>query len=923
MGGLEGAGLAAGGGRLLGGLAAPAGRKLARKTAFRWLVWWRVRKRVDFSCKWRTYRKWLKTITAEELARPVEDMHGPLAKRLDEALSAASKDWRSADDRLSRALRLVELTYPAIAAVLGDSDRTELSESWAQQRSVTVRERLFQLAGPGAALSSNDLAIVLQQRSRARRAVRLQVFEVEETALASHFDQIEILDVPAGGVVVLLGDFGSGKSEIAEAWHRAEIKNLSSGDDAPFPVWLDARDLLGQTLEAAVEGQLGPTWRHGRGASITVDGLDETDPATAQTLLEAARTLARTYINVRVLLTARPGILSPTATEETTATLLTEVEALKLVELAGAKSHDTWRWTADMRASVTRPFFALAAGIMLRQAEAPRGEADLIRSLVENALAKGTERSPVTASETRSVLEKLAVTLTRTGDDRLSFSDRQVARSSRLVADAPDGSVLFSLPIFQHWFAAQAILTRDVPAEEVVADALRFNRWRWAAAVAALSAPGAEAVDDLLGTWIARNPGAAAWVINAAFSGHREWRTEDDKDLDAKTSGPRLLTALRTWTDALGPLAHGVLPSRVVQGAVGLGVTVSRHRITVAFSPSRPAADYVTEIPPDIHPLDRVSMTDWLPWISGAAPEGDAWPWIMVRNMIAHAMLEKLSKDPFLGAPDGIWVQERRFDLARCLLDRGSLFHGDLDADEVRRQATSVLDAVGWDRNAAIRLPGSATYSGAEVEDLVSWIDASAPAHVVSYLPEKDMPDPAGGWVWNFYSPQRLLELEVEVYGRACEAYDEAVAHTFVRLGWSMPSSALAPFGVVLEVRHDGAAQSGDTPALTEMRVPMALIAEIAPSGPGTTWSASGRAVATPQPRRERAADPERHSATLESIRTWLAEQNREPIGGLGWTERIADDMSKARPASSVAASWLWHDLESLGLGAGTFPQLK
>jgi hypothetical protein len=104
------------------------------------------------------------------------------------------------------------------------------------------------------------------------------VFEVDEAALASYLDQIEVLDVPAGGVVVLLGDFGSGKSETAEAWHRAGIKNLIAADDAPFPVWLSARDLPGQTLEGAVERQLGPTWHHGRGASIAVDGLDETDP---------------------------------------------------------------------------------------------------------------------------------------------------------------------------------------------------------------------------------------------------------------------------------------------------------------------------------------------------------------------------------------------------------------------------------------------------------------------------------------------------------------------------------------------------------------------------------------------------------------------------------------------------------------------
>lgn len=221
MSGLEGPALAASGGRLLGGLAAPAARALARKVTFRWSVSRRVRRRDEVSCRWRTYRKWLKTITADELAKPVEDIHGPLAKRLDEALATAMKDWGAAADHLSRALRLVELTYPAIAATLGDGDRAELSEIWAQQRSVRVRDLLLQLAGPGAALSSADLAMVLQQRSEARRSVRLQAFQVDEGDLAAYFDLIQVPDLPAGGVVVLQGDFGSGKSETAEAWHRA------------------------------------------------------------------------------------------------------------------------------------------------------------------------------------------------------------------------------------------------------------------------------------------------------------------------------------------------------------------------------------------------------------------------------------------------------------------------------------------------------------------------------------------------------------------------------------------------------------------------------------------------------------------------------------------------------------------------------
>ncbi len=914
--------LVAGSGRLLGGLAASAARALTRRVTFRWRVARRVRKRIDFSCRWGTYRKWLKTITAQELATPVEEIYGPLAKRLDDALCAASGDWASVDDHLSRSLRLVELTYPAIAAALGAADQADLTESWSQQRSASVRGLLLQLVGPGAALSSHDLGKVLLQRSEARRAVRLQVFQVNEAVLSSYFDQIRVPEVPVGRVVVLLGDFGSGKSETAETWHRAAIKYLVEGEDASFPVWLSARDLLGQTLEGAVESQVGPTWRQGRGASITVDGLDETDPAVAQALLEAARTLTRTYANVRILLTARPGILSPAPTEELSVASLIEEEALELVESAGGGSRATWRWTKDMRATVTRPFFALAAGLMLSRERAPRGEADLIRELVEDALAKGTERAAVTSGKKRAVLEKLAVALTRGRGDGLSFSDRQIARSSRLIAERANGSIVFSLPIFQHWFAAQALLAGEVPAEEVVADALSFNRWRWAAAVAALSAPGPERLDELLSTWVEGNPGAAAWVLNEAFRGQREWRTKGDEVLDAQTSGVRLLRALRAWTDALGPLSEGVLPFPVVQGPVGLGVTVSGHRIDVAFSTSRATKDYVTELPAGVHPLRPFAVPEWAPWFRGGPPEGDAWPWTMVRKMIAKATLEKLSNDAALGAPDGVWTQERRFDLGRRLLGHGSLFHGSLLADEVRTRAVEAFDAVEQNPKAQLSLGGSTTYLGGELQDLVTWIDDTGLVELVSRLPERDVSHPPSGWAWELYSPERLMEFEAEVYAGACEAFDEAMTHSFAQLGWSMPSSVLAPFGAILEISSHRGFGFGNVPSLTVVRVPMAMMPEIEPSGGEKVWSTSRRVLVI-KSRSGPKGHNERHSATAEKIHSWLATQNREPIGGLGWTMTGADDMSSVRPASSVAAGWLWRDLKSIGLGTGTFPQLR
>jgi len=909
------------GGPLLAKLAVPAAQKLGRNATFRRRVAKRVRKRVEFSCPWRAYRRWLKSLSETELATPVEDIHAVLAQRLDQQLRAASQDWAESRGHLSRALTLVELTYPAVAGELGDADRAVLCESWAQQRNVTVRELLFGLAGPTGALTAADLSAVLLARSVSRREVRLQAFVITESQLSVYFEAIEVPLVPSGGVLVLLGDFGSGKSEIAEAWHRAAIADLMDREDAPQPAWLSARD-VGQGLQDALTQQVGTGWSQGRGAYVVVDGLDETDPAKAQALLDAARVLARAHRNVQVLLTARPGSLEPRDPERLEAPLLSEQEAIALVELAGGERHSTWRWTSDMRATVRRPFFALAAGGMLARDLAPQGEADLIRGLVEDALRSGRERAAVTTTQTQNVLTSLAVNLTTSGADGLSFAERQVARSSRLTADGLDGAVRFALPIFQHWFAAQAILSGIVPAAAALADRRSFSRWRWAAAVAALGAADVAALDELVATWVSQNPGAAAWILQEAFGGHRAWRASDDEPLDPVSSGPRLLAALRCWTDALGPVSERLLPAAFARGPVGLGVRVSGPRIDIALSRDPVESDLVLDVPFEVHPLNPTDVPEWRAWFSGAVAPGDAWPWTLVRGWVADQTLALLSRDADLGPPDGVWVQELRYDLARLLLGRGSLFHGDLPANDVRARAEELFEAIGG-RNprAGFQLGGARVMSGAEIENLLDWLDASGAEVITSSLPERDLPSPSSGWIWGFYSREQLMRFEAETYGRACDAYDETLSHSLARLGWSLPSSALAPFGVILFLDHGDTTGLGRPPVLSLVRVPMPLMKQLAPRGVDVIWARNGRAVIAP------AGDPsvandEQLRPILDATATWLTQQGIEVLGDLGWSSTGADDMAQKRPASSAAAQWLFGDLKALGLGSGTFPQL-
>lgn len=804
---------------------------------------------------------------------------------------------------------------------MGDSDRAALSESWAQQRSANVRAQLLELVGAGAALSASDLAAALRRRSEARRDVRLQVFDRDESDLETYFAEITLIDVREGSLVVLLGDFGSGKSEVAETWHRAAIRELETREGAPFPLWLSAREIGSQSIEQTIEGKVGPGWRQGRGASIAVDGLDEIDPAMAQVLLESSRVLVKTYPLIRVMLTSRSGILMPTEAERIDVPLLEEDNAMELVQLAAARSINAWQWTADMRSTIRRPFFALAAGVMLATDGTPTGEADLIRGLVEGALHKGTERSVVTSAVTFSALEKLAVSLTRDEGDGLTFAERQIVRSSRLTSDSSNRSVTFSLPILQQWFAAQAVLSGVVPADEVTQSAKGFSNWRWASAVAALSAPTDTALDDLIDTWLRGNPGVGAWILTQAFHGHRQWRSEQEGDLDAGSSGLRLLRAFRIWSDALGPMSVGTLPAAFHEGPVKLGVSVSGQRVNVAIGRVKPESDIVTEVPPGVHPFIQDPSSSWQPWFNGTVPAGRAWPWLMAKKKVAGATLSKLSEDPNFGSADGVWAQERRYDLARRLLGKGTLFHEPLSAASVRAEADRVFQLVNHDTSTHIAFNGT-TFSGDELKALLDTVAEEDATFVESYLPTRDESNPVGSWVWNLFTPRRLIEFEVEVYGRACLAFDEALEHALSRFDWSLPSTDLSPFGILMEVRFDRENTFRDVPLMTVWRVPLDTLSECVPPGVEAIWSSCRRAVAfcalVDTPPQE-----ERHEAIYEIVQTWINAHHVEPMGGFGYSQSGTDDMVKVRPASDVAANWIYSDLKSLGLGEGTFPTLR
>jgi hypothetical protein len=107
-----------------------------------------------------------------------------------------------------------------------------------------------------------------------------------ETWMRAH--QRQPLVIPPGRSVLLLSaPMGYGKIELAHEWLEDCIHNAIRSPDAPFPLWVHARDITG-SLDAHVSGQLGRAIVREIGCALVIDGLDELAPATAVRLLESA-----------------------------------------------------------------------------------------------------------------------------------------------------------------------------------------------------------------------------------------------------------------------------------------------------------------------------------------------------------------------------------------------------------------------------------------------------------------------------------------------------------------------------------------------------------------------------------------------------------------------------------------------------------
>lgn len=904
--------------------------KVAGSVTFRFRIYLRVRRVTKLHPPMRLYLKWLRDAAKADLREPLEAAGAQLATTLDEALSADWK-WRIRTDRRSAALRLVEETYPAILTLMQESDARALEEEWAGHRHEALLAALSGM-NPLAGFNRADAASLLLRESHNRRLERLRSFNLNNEQIAGLVALMAGVqpDVPAGTVVTLVGSFGAGKSEQAESWFALAAAAYRDTEDAPIPMWFHASALAAIGVHEAVRRQL-----HSQDmdlkAAIVIDGLDEIDPDVASQVAKQTRVLVATHSASSALMTIRPGVLPPDDTD-VFCRGLDDAEVETLVNLVAGDPVHTGGWNADLLESVRRPFFAIAFGQAYRDDISGYGQANMIRHLVERALEDpATKKSAVQHSEVYQSLENLALHLTETGskDDGLSYATRQQALRSRLLREV-NGHAEFTLPIFQQWFAAQALLANPERVDRVAADPVLFGRWRWALAVAGSAAPNS-VLDDLLRRCIRANAGAGAWVQKEIASGYRGWRDQTDATPEAVEVESRLLLAARTWVDGLGHLAPSTFPIQSASDPITLGVRIDHASVSLGWSSELADKDRFLDIPHDVH------LSPSGPWQSNHVrivignqanrvrldDVGNHWPWQLVLEQAENGIRGVL-RTGVLGPVDGVWREERRHQLVRELTDTRSMLFPPVDRDIARDVVAAILARVPDQSNTEITLLNGRVAHGREILDLNNWLATYPFEQIMRPLATPDVPNPPKGRVWDMYSPTQLQQFMVEMLGRACTAYDEAATIWFPSFGWSLGTGEPGKFGVLSELVHYPEANEY-TPVMSMMVVPLPLLEEeVERQGAPFVKSSNGRAaVATTRVKQSRS-----EGYLHRLAREWWREgsprfRSSGPFAELTYTTRTPDMMHHERPASEIAVGWLWHDLGRLGLVSGSAPKVR
>jgi hypothetical protein len=696
-------------------------------------------------------------------------------------------------------------------------------------------------------------------------------------------------------VVVWTAAMGSGKSIAAERFHQDSIATALAEDEAPVPVYLEASLVLPDLEEAGRSRSAEVGDPRTRGAMIIIDGVDELGYDGAAVLLGQARVLTEAWPNTRVLLVSRPMRSLGKVEEHRELPLLSEEQVHEVVELAAGRQVRHAELSILPKAVselMTRPLFALLAGAWMRENDGvPRASIDLFAELGRHA----SETVKIDQAQLRA-LAVLAVRrdLGEVAQAEIASSEEIDRLRSSGIVDQRGAGLVFTLPALAQWFASQAIAAGEVSIAELMEAPEDLELWRYPLALC-LVLSSSQFSSELLREIFAGEPGFGFRVLDevsskAILGGATPppWRQ----------GGEQVREALQTQVDALGPAGKLVAATDEVGKLRPLGVATNRHHLSiVSYVGEEPRPD-VFQMPADYHPWTTRSF-DWGEYRSAGCGPGSAWAWEWARQGISHNLERLVKERGFPIPPEGPLAEEAIWPAANALLESRPFVTESLSLADLLAAAEEMLPEDPDVRVSFSKGLGEPTY---ELDPLLAYLRRRHEAGekvLPSPLPSPDQLKVGGGWIGDFFSEDRLLEIADVLYRKAIVAYTQLVER------WLAPLAPRLEHRVLLPIRVVGLLNSGKSAPRDDAFLGIPRM--------------SGYLEALPEGA-ESEVQIELSTARFDYSRVtevWREQQDARPQAAR-WLSGTAGGMSfevgRKNPIADVVYQWLAHDLQRLGL---------
>ena len=876
--------------------------RLANRATFRIQVLYLVRRRSATRLHFRPYLKWLKSLGPSDLNLSPEDAYVSLTPGL-VAISPPVAEWgRSATDEA--ALLIID-TWKVLLRRGSVADVRERNEEWARSR----HQRIESLLDGGFPVSNPFAIESARRRSEARTSERLMTFALSPE-VARELRAVLSAEPPSfspGGLHVLVGPFGSGKSELAETWFRARLDEFAVESYAPFVVWIGAGSLA-RALDVELSDRLGRSDRSSlRGVNLVVDGLDEIEPARSAEIVREAREFLASSPRSRILFTARDA-QGFRDSEISNVRLLGERAVDQVLHAITGHNTSSYSLPGGLRETARTPFFAVAAGLVLASGGRPGGPAGLIEQVLTIALRRPRDRVAVASEDADAVLRAVAIRATE-GNGLVAaneFTAPQVERAllTRLVVRS-GRHLRFSLPVFQQWFAAQEVLRDQLDPRRLVDDPHTFGVWRWPLAIATAAGTQAQ-TDTILVSIASRNPACAAWIVKSSTSNFYRGQADDAAEsINSAEVGTRLVRAFQAMDQGLGDIAEFVLPRNTERRLPTLGIRSDESWIAMSWR-RLPDAEPIVELPPSLDPIAGMS-DDWMGYRWSRVGSDPAWLWTIVVDDVAAGIGNALVNER-LPVEDDVWRREHTYAICRSLVGQSRhLHHRSVSADAVTGALSELL---GGDADVVVFQHGPRV-TRAELEKLRETLGEGDVGDVVRpwVVPDR-LENPRGGgrYISDIYSEEQMRQLAFEVYTSAVELFRGLARRWFPSFGWALGWLADDRFGLMAEV-HFPLRQDHPLPepVLNSRILPIQMIDEL--TNGRNYLGRSGAAV--------RIAADHDDGPTLEELQSgieqWTSEHGVNPFSGFVSSQGQLH-LHGERPASRLAVQWLQEALRSFQL---------